>query len=62
MTRTRTLRAKNPEDLLAMVPQVLGFHPEESLVLLTLGEATDRFHARVDLPHDGVPPGYVRII
>ncbi len=52
MTRTRTLRAKNPEDLLAMVPQVLGFHPEESLVLLTLGEATDRFHARVDLPHD----------
>ncbi len=52
MTRTRTLRAKNPGDLLAMVPRVLGFHPDDSLVLLTLGDATDRFHARIDLPAD----------
>lgn len=48
----RTLKAKTPGDLLAVVPYVLGFHPEDSLVLLTLGEATDRFHARVDLPRD----------
>jgi len=34
-----------------MVPHLLGFHPEDSLVLLTLGEG-DRFHARVDLPRD----------
>jgi len=52
MTTTRTLRAKNPGDLLAMVPYLLGFHPEDSVVLLTLGEGPDRFHARVDLPSD----------
>jgi hypothetical protein len=50
MTNSRTLRAKTPADLLAMVPYVLGFHPEDSVVLLTLGGAANRFHARVDLP------------
>ncbi|HZJ06164.1 MAG TPA: DUF4192 domain-containing protein [Nocardioidaceae bacterium] len=52
MTKTRTLRAKNPGDLLAVVPPLLGFHPADSLVVLTVGGGTDRFHARVDLPHD----------
>ncbi len=52
MTNTRTIKAKSPADLLAVVPCVLGFHPEDSLVLLTLGEADNRFHARVDLPRD----------
>jgi len=52
MTNIRTLKAKTPGDLLAVVPYVLGFHPEDSLVLLTLGDAADRFHARVDLPRD----------
>lgn len=52
MTNLKTFRAKNPGDLLAMVPQLLGFHPEDSLVLLTLGDAAERFHARVDLPGD----------
>lgn len=47
---TRTLRIKNPVDLLASVPLLLGFHPEESAVLLTVGGATDPFFARVDLP------------
>lgn len=47
-----TLRAKTPGDLLAVVPWVLGFHPQQSLVLLSLGSAPDRFHARVDLPFD----------
>jgi hypothetical protein len=50
MTNTRKIKAKSPADLLAVVPCVLGFHPEDSLVLLTLGEAENRFHARVDLP------------
>jgi hypothetical protein len=50
MTERKTLRAKNPADVLAMVPYLLGFHPEDSLVLLTLGEADRPFHARVDLP------------
>lgn len=52
MTNMRTLKAKTPGDLLAVVPYVLGFHPEDSLVMLTLGDAGDKFHARVDLPRD----------
>jgi hypothetical protein len=35
-----------------MVPYILGFHPEDSLVLLTLGGADNRVHARADLPED----------
>lgn len=48
---------RTPEDLLALVPVLLGFEPEESVTLLTFGGragaagAGDRtFHARVDLP------------
>lgn len=47
--RRPTLTARTPEDLLAMVPLVLGFGPHSSLVMLTFG-APDAFHARVDLP------------
>jgi hypothetical protein len=47
-----TLRAKNPTDLLAMVPCILGFHPADSIVLVTLG-GDGGFHARVDLPPVG---------
>jgi hypothetical protein len=46
---TTTLTARGPEDLLAAVPVVLGFRPEDSLVMLTFG-AERCFHARVDLP------------
>ena len=46
---TTTLTARGPEDLLAAVPVVLGFHPEESLVMLTFAAAPS-FHARLDLP------------
>jgi hypothetical protein len=49
MTRTTTLTARSPEDLLALVPLVLGFVPHESVVMLTFG-AQRTFHARVDLP------------
>jgi hypothetical protein len=44
-----TLTARAPEDLLAAVPVVLGFRPEQSLVMLTF-DARRTFHARVDLP------------
>lgn len=44
-----TLTARCPEDVLAMVPVVLGFVPTESVVMLTFG-ARETFHARVDLP------------
>ena len=46
---TTTLTATGPEDLLAAVPVVLGFQPEESVVMLTFG-AERTFHARLDLP------------
>jgi len=45
-----TLKATCPEDVLAAVPVVLGFAPEDSLVMLTFG-AREQFHARIDLPH-----------
>lgn len=50
MTETKTLRIKNAGDLLAVVPGLLGFHPRDSVVLLTTGRAAQPFHARVDLP------------
>ena len=37
-------------NLLALVPSLFGFHPAESLVLLTVGDTAPPFHARVDLP------------
>jgi hypothetical protein len=44
-----TLTARTPEDLLALTPVLLGFWPEESIVMLTFG-APRPFHARLDLP------------
>ena len=46
---TTTLTARTPEDVLAVVPVVLGFEPTESMVMLTFG-SDPPFHARVDLP------------
>ncbi len=51
---TTTLTARSPEDVLAVVPLVLGFSPTDSVVMLTFGGATT-FHARVDLPEVGEP-------
>ena len=48
------VHARGPADLLALVPGLLGFHPEDSVVLLTVGDARQPFHARVDLPGDPV--------
>lgn len=54
MTDMRSVRATGPADLLALVPSLLGFHPEDSVVVLTVGDAVHRFHARVDLPEDPI--------
>jgi hypothetical protein len=51
MTQPRTFTARGPVDLIAAVPYVLGFHPEDSVVLLTFGPG-EAFHARIDLPAD----------
>lgn len=45
-----TFVARNATDLIALVPVVLGFHPQDSVVLLTFGPPGSSFHARVDLP------------
>ena len=45
-----TFVARTPTDLIALVPVVLGFHPQDSVVLLTFGPPGGSFHARVDLP------------
>ena len=45
-----TFVARTPVDLIALVPVVLGFHPADSVVLLTFGPPGGTFHARVDLP------------
>jgi hypothetical protein len=49
MKPPKTFVARSPLDLVAVVPHLLGFHPEDSVVLLTFGGG-DVFHARVDLP------------
>jgi hypothetical protein len=59
MEKPVTLTARNPEDLLAAVPCVLGFRPEESVVLLTFGAPGSAFHARVDLPRSEEDAGEV---
>jgi hypothetical protein len=43
--------ARTPDDVLALVPVVLGFVPDESVAMLTFG-AGHPFHARIDLPPD----------
>lgn len=45
-----TFIARTQTDLVAIVPLVLGFHPRDSVVLLTFGGPGSGFHARVDLP------------
>lgn len=48
-----TFIARQPVDLIAIVPYVIGFHPEESAVLLTFDLSPgsgDAVHVRVDLP------------
>jgi hypothetical protein len=44
-----TFTARSAEDILALVPVVIGFEPEESVVMLTFG-GRESFHARIDLP------------
>jgi len=55
------LTARSPEDLLAVVPLVLGFAPADSVVMLTFG-ARSTFHARIDLPGPGDVPDAVEAL
>ncbi|GAA1930448.1 DUF4192 domain-containing protein [Nocardioides hwasunensis] len=44
------MRARTPDDIAAFVPLALGFVPERSVVMVSIGAGG--LHARVDLPHD----------
>lgn len=44
------LRVREPEDLLALVPYLLGFHPAESLVAVLVRDGQVLLTARMDLP------------
>jgi hypothetical protein len=49
---SRTFRIRSEADVLALVPFTFGFHPEDSLVMITLDTTGRPFQARVDLPED----------
>ncbi|WP_210652166.1 DUF4192 domain-containing protein [Nocardioides sp. SYSU D00065] len=46
------MRARTPGDIAALVPLVLGFVPERSVVMVSVSASGGGMHARVDLPHD----------
>ena len=56
-----TLTARSPEDLLAVARVVLGFDPDDSVVMLTFG-GPGPFHARVDLPPRGCDPDELALL
>ncbi|QGN31730.1 DUF4192 family protein [Microlunatus sp. Gsoil 973] len=49
---TRRLKADSPEDLLALMPYLLGFRPVESLVMMVIVDRVVKLTARVDLVDD----------
>ena len=44
------LRVREPADLLALIPYLLGFHPRESLVALLISDHAVALTLRMDLP------------
>lgn len=55
------LRVRNTEDLLAVAPLVLGFHPTDSVMMLT-SDGDRPFHARSDLPARSAPSALVEAL
>jgi hypothetical protein len=43
---------RSESDVLAMIPVALGFHPRDSLVMVSLGAGGRPLHARTDLPDE----------
>ncbi|QQQ77945.1 DUF4192 domain-containing protein [Saccharothrix sp. 6-C] len=48
-------RLRDPGDLIAAVPHLLGFHPSDSVVVLVVSDDDVAMTLRVDLPPAGVP-------
>ena len=47
-----TLRVRTPGDIAAFVPLAMGFVPQRSVVVVSVGALGGGMHARVDLPQD----------
>ncbi len=62
-SRPPAIRVASPRDLLAVVPYLLGFHPQRSLVVVGVRPPRDRVHVcfRYDLP-DPPDPAYAHDI
>jgi hypothetical protein len=45
-----TIRLKGPHDIVAAVPYLVGFHPDDSLVCVVVDNSRVAFVARLDLP------------
>ncbi|WP_405091742.1 DUF4192 domain-containing protein [Micromonospora sp. NBC_01392] len=56
-TERPRLSVRSPADLVAAVPYLLGFHPEDSVVVVAVRGRRVVFAARGDLPEPGVDPG-----
>ena len=48
----------SPHDLLAAIPFLIGYHPDRSLVLVSLKDDAIGMAMRVDLPSDIAPESY----
>ncbi len=55
MTADATLTVRSPADLIAAVPYLLGFHPQDSLTVVAVRDHRVVFAARHDLPDPGTP-------
>jgi hypothetical protein len=55
-----TLRLRDPADVLAAIPYLLGYHPADSMVVLGVSSQRYAFAVRADLPVAGAPDGQVR--
>jgi hypothetical protein len=49
--RTR-LKVRRPDDLLAVVPYMIGFHPDEDLVAVFIKSGRVKLTTRTDIPHE----------
>ncbi|GAA4470952.1 DUF4192 domain-containing protein [Phytohabitans houttuyneae] len=54
------IAARNAGDVVALVPYLLGFHPESSIVVLGLRATTVDFATRMDLPEGDLPRDVLR--
>lgn len=60
-TTTPVARVRDLPDLLGVIPHLLGFHPEESIVLMVVDDGVVQLTARADL-HDLRATGHLELL